>query len=469
MGWGAKAGSGAAAVLLLTGIYLTLDANDVVPGLLTTEPVPVPAAPFPDSPGAIDGPAPEIVSTALGSDGPVPDTSEIAALVKDLATDDRLGDSVRVAVNDAVTDEQLGASGPDTSATPASTQKLLTAIAALDAIAPGTTFPTTVEQPSDGVLVLRGGGDTLLAEGAGNENATNGRAGLGDLADQVADELNLTGETEVLLRVDDSLFTGPTISPSWDPSDVTDGYAAAVTALAVDGARLEDDEYAPRAKDPSLAAGKIFAEQLTDRGITVSDDVTRAEVEASPLVGVVHSAPIEDVVGFFLEHSDNSVTEAVGRLVAIEAGQPASYDGAINAVTATVTRLGVDLTGAKLMDCSGLGAGSHLSPNQLVDVLSLVTNPDNPRLRPAAVDMPIAGLTGTLDERFLGDPGAGVTRAKTGSLPNVRALAGTTITADGRMLEFAILADDIPDENAWGAPFIIDNFVDELASCGCSG
>ncbi|WP_248616770.1 D-alanyl-D-alanine carboxypeptidase/D-alanyl-D-alanine endopeptidase [Paraoerskovia marina] len=469
MGWGAKAGSTVAAVLLLTGVYLTLDAYDVVPGLLTTEPAPAPAAPFPDSPGAVAGEPPELVTVMLGEDAPVPAAASVQSLVDDLADDDRLGTRVGVSVVDAASGETLGTHAPDASFVPASTQKLLTAVAALSTITPGTRFPTTVEHAGDGLLVLRGGGDTLLAAGAGDPDAVNGHAGLGDLADQVAGELTLTGDTSVTLRVDDSLFTGPSVSPTWDPGFVTDGYASAVTALAVDGARLEDDEYAPRADDPSLAAGEIFAEALADRGITVDGDVKRATVEASPLVGAVQSAPVEDIVGYFLEHSDNSVTEAVGRLVALQAGREGSFDGATSAVTTAVERLGVDLTGAELVDCSGLGEGSDLSPTQLTDVVELITDPEQPRLRPAAVQMPIAGLTGTLDDRFVGDPGAGVTRAKTGSLSNVRSLSGTTVTDDGRMLAFAVLADKIPDENAWGAPFIIDDFVDELASCGCTG
>lgn len=469
MGWGARAGSGVAAVLLLTGVYLTLDAYDVVPGLLTVEPAPAPAAPFPESPGAVPGAAPSPATVALAADAPVPAATEIEKLVQDVADDERLGSRVVVAVQDSASGELLGQSGIDTAAVPASTQKLLTAVAALETIAPGTRVATTVEQPADDLLVLRGGGDTLLAAGAGDPSAINGHAGLGDLADQVANELALTGTTEVRLRVDDSLFTGPTISPSWHPDNVPLGYASAVTALAVDGGRLEDDEYAPRAADPSLAAGETFAQQLADRGITVSGDVTRAAVDPAPLLASVRSAPIEDVVGYFLEHSDNSVTEAVGRLVALQAGRPATFDGATQAVTAAVENLGVDLTGARLADCSGLGDGSALTPRQLLGVLTLVTDPEHPRLRPAAVEMPIAGLTGTLDDRFVGDPGAGVTRAKTGSLPEVRALAGTTVTTDGRLLEFAILADAIPDENAWGAPFILDDFVDQLASCGCAG
>lgn len=88
----------------------------------------------------------------------MPAAASIQSLVDDLADDDRLGTRVGVSVVDAASGETLGTHAPDASFVPASTQKLLTAVAALSTITPGTRFPTTVEQAGDGLLVLRGGG-----------------------------------------------------------------------------------------------------------------------------------------------------------------------------------------------------------------------------------------------------------------------------------------------------------------------
>ena len=87
--------------------------------------------------------------------------------------------------------------------------------------------------------------------------------------------------------------------------------------------------------------------------------------------------------------------------------------------------------------------------------------------------MPIAGLTGTLADshgRFTGDnPARGLARAKTGSLPKVRALAGTVITADDRLLVFSVLADSIPAKQTVGATSIYDSFVGDLAAYSVQG
>ncbi|WP_369824657.1 D-alanyl-D-alanine carboxypeptidase [Cellulosimicrobium sp. CUA-896] len=175
------------------------------------------------------------------------------------------------------------------------------------------------------------------------------------------------------------------------------------------------------------------------------------------------------MVAYLLQHSDNTLTEVVGRVVAVDAGLPGSAEGAVRAVRAAVEGLGVDLAGAELADLSGLGDGSVLTPRQLADVVDLLADPDHPQLRPAAVGLPVAGLSGTLDDRFLANAGRGVVRAKTGSLPDVASLAGTVVTADDRLLVFALMTDAVPDGGTYGARIILDDFVASLAACGCSG
>src|SRR5690606_16436624 len=154
--------------------------------------------------------------------------------------------------------------------------------------------------------------------------------------------------------------------------------------------------------------------------------------------------------------------------VAAEAGLPASFEGATAAVLAAVGRLGVDTSTVRLADCSGLGDGSSVQPIVLVNLLLKIVSPDNPHLRDLAVSLPVAGLSGTLHERFTVSPARGLVRAKTGSLPGVTSLAGTTVTKDGRLLVFVVMADKVPDGASWNARATVDAFTTRLTSCGCS-
>jgi serine-type D-Ala-D-Ala carboxypeptidase/endopeptidase (penicillin-binding protein 4) len=469
MGWRASVGATVTTVVVLFGGYLVADAYDVVPGMLTTAPAPTPAAPFPSAPAATTGPAPERSLPDLPDDSPRPAVAAVRGLVTDLAEDERLGKRVSVFVADGVTGETLGSAAPDRTMVPASTQKLFTAVAALTGPGGDVTLPTTVVLDGDAHLVLVGGGDMMLAAGTGDPDAVNGRAGLADLADQVAGQVRVTGRDTVTLGVDDTLFSGPAVPPTVPAADVKDGYTAPVAALAVDVARTTDEEYAPREKDPALAAARTFAEALEKEGVTVSGQVSRSPAPTSAReIGRVESAPLRDIVGDLLRRSDNTVTEVVGRVVAIDAGLPGTGEDAVRAVMAQVEELGVDMEGARLVDLSGLGRGSRATARQLGDVLALAVDPERPELRDVADGLAVAGLNGTLHNRYpQGNPGRGYVTGKTGSLPNVTGLAGTVVTADDRMLVFVTIADKVPDGGAYGARVIFDRFAGDLADCGC--
>jgi len=455
-------------VVLAGGAYVTADAYDVVPGLVTLEEPPPDALPFPTAPGAVDPAATVPALADLDPQAPVPVPGSVQALVDGLVKDPRMGSSVGVLVADQLSGDVLGAHLPEDGRTPASTAKLVTALAALDTLGPDVTLPTSVVRGSGSSIVLVGGGDMMLAAGAGDPTAVEGRAGLADLAAQVAKALQLEGVSSVQLGVDDWLFTGPTLSPTWNPADVAAGFVAPVTALAVDTAKIRPGEYPPRHADPSMAAAKTFAERLTEVGIAVEGAPRRVDGPvAGRQIGVVQSAPLDGIVHHFLDTSDNTITEVVSRLVAIDAGLPASFEGGTTAVLHAVAVAGVDTAGARLSDASGLGSGSILPPDLLVGLLRLATDPANGELRDVATGMPIAGLTGTLSDRYTQSPARGLVRAKTGSLPHVTSLAGTVLDSDARQLVFVVLADATPDGGQWGPRAAIDSFVNKLSSCGC--
>ena len=138
-------------------------------------------------------------------------------------------------MRDGITGEELWALDAATPRVPASTQKLLAALAVADGLDLDDRMATTVvAAPGSADLVLVVGGDTLLAPGAGDADAVAGRAGLADLAAQVAASLAPSGRTTVRLRLDLTYAPGPRYPSTWNPHDVRDGFAQAVvmTGLA---------------------------------------------------------------------------------------------------------------------------------------------------------------------------------------------------------------------------------------------
>ncbi|WP_234106572.1 D-alanyl-D-alanine carboxypeptidase/D-alanyl-D-alanine endopeptidase, partial [Streptomyces venezuelae] len=140
---------------------------------------------------------------------------------------------------------------------------------------------------------------------------------------------------------------------------------------------------------------------------------------------------------------DSDLAEALARQTALARKQPASFDGAAKAVRDELARLGLPVAGARFADGSGLDRRDRVSAALLTGLLTRAADPARPALRPLLTGLPVGGFTGTLAGRFDTAPataGAGLVRAKTGTLTGVNTLAGTVVTADGRLLAFAFLA-----------------------------
>ena len=149
----------------------------------------------------------------VDSSAPVPTTAGLtAALAPSLANPDLGVITGRVA--DAQTGKLLWQQGSDVPMQPASTNKVLTAAAALLTLERDERVSTRVmaaeSSARPGVIVLVGGGDpTLSAAPADEATWYPGAARISDLAAQVRD----SGVTPTSILVDTSLYTGPAMAP----------------------------------------------------------------------------------------------------------------------------------------------------------------------------------------------------------------------------------------------------------------
>ncbi len=418
--------------------------------------VSVPEADLPD----LGDPTP--VLAALSDGAPAPAPAALTGALTPLLRAPGLGAGVSAEVVDVATGDvllDLDAADP---ATPASTAKLLTAAAALTVLDPTERFPTRVVAGSTpGEVVLVGGGDLTLSRTAPSQTYP-GAPTVADLATQVV--AAMPADTPVSrIVVDSSLFSGPLTAPGWGPADAPSSYAAPVTATAVDGARVSPGATA-RSGQPGLDAGVALADALGAPGATV---VLGAAPAGAEVLGEVRSAPVARQVEQMLSLSDNMLAEALARHVALALDLPATFEGAAQAVTEAVGRTGVDVTGVSLSDGSGLSVLDRVPAEVLTGVLAGAADGSQADTSLLLSGLPVAGYDGTLADRGDEDPATapGTIRAKTGTLLGVYALSGTVVTADGRLLAFAVLADQAPDQAA--AEEALDDFASALAACGC--
>ena len=393
-----------------------------------------------------------------------------------------LGSDVAGLVTDAVSGKVLYSRFSNRPQHPASTIKILTAITVLKAFGPDARLTTSVVMgATSGDIVLRGGGAATLtrtdsADAGGPAGQGARSATLADLARGTAASLRNAGVTSVNLGFDDSLFVGERLGPGWKPSFVAAGVVSPVTALSADGGRLSASSTS-RSLDPSKSAAEFFAAQLRKLGITVAGSIARVRASepstsqsatgnpspstsstavagsTSSVLASVVSPPMADLVERLLTRSDDDLAEALGHLAGGKLVGSASFKGGVQATMDTLEQMGISMRGTRLAEASGLSSLNELDAATFSQALAAVVA-DKPftgssvgTLWPVASGLPVAGLTGTLADRFASPKtvaGRGIVRAKTGTLTGVVGLAGIVRDTHGHILIFDFDADQSP-------------------------
>jgi len=475
--------SGVASAVALVAVagYAAADVFDVAPGVLTLDrpvAVPTPTVSGTPAPVALPEPAASVdpMLSDTGANAPVPTSAGLQRALTTASDDPALKGGTGISVRDGITGEELWALDAGTPRVPASTQKLLAALAVADGLDLADRMTTSVvARPgsTDVVLVVRG--DSLLAPGAGDPDAVAGRAGLADLAAQVAASLAPSGRTRVRLRLDLTYAPGPRYPSTWNPHDVRDGFTQAVvmTGLATQLPRALH----PSPLSPEREVATALVKRLKARGVTATLLPERTWSTAAPtdaqVLGSIESATFAEVLDFAIDRSENALTENLTRQAAFTAGRPTTRQGD-NArfIRERLTADGVPTAGLVITDACGLSPGQRASADTLSGVLRLAATGAVDELRGVVAGLPVAGLSGTLTRRFQAKATqdvVGLPRAKTGTLRAGSSLAGTTVDADGRPLTYVLLVDGFPRTYAGTlrARAALDRIVAALTRCGC--
>ena len=392
-------------------------------------------------------------------------------------------------VQDALTGEVLFDRSGDAVRVPASNMKLLTAAAALRTLGPERRFSTkAVAGAAPGSVVLTGGGDVLLGAGESVPGAVLGRAGLASLAQSTVRALQDDGVTVPLtVLLDDSLFTGPALNPAWSPEDVAAGEVAPLFPLALNSARFDPAKTTgPRPQDAAMSAAEAFSAQLAAAaaaaGLTVAPGVARVPRLANrrrrngrrrhrqgPGRGPVrHRRPAGGPAPAHLGQLPHRGDRPDGCPRGREARQQRGRGRGRAAEPRLEIELEIPAGTLRAADVSGLALANQVSARQLSEVVRAITSGADTRLRAGLAGFPVAGLTGTLGDRYMDAAtarGAGLVRAKTGTLNTVIALSGYVVDADGRLLVFSFIGNGLTPGAA--NKTALDRTASVLAGCGC--
>ncbi|NOT28616.1 MAG: D-alanyl-D-alanine carboxypeptidase/D-alanyl-D-alanine-endopeptidase [Acidobacteria bacterium] len=207
----------------------------------------------------------------------------------------------------------------------------------------------------------------------------------------------------------------------------------------------------------ALIAGGI---EVVGEAYDVDDVLRMPEWQTAEALYTRQSPALTEVARPLLKDSINLYGEAVLRLNAAR-GALATNDAALAGLRDRLTAWGVPSDAWQIVDGSGLSRRNAVAPEVLVAVLKKMYDPS--KTDPWMTSLPIAGVDGTLANRMKGTPAENNVRAKTGTMSNIRTLAGYVQTRDGETLAFAMLANGFEGTGA-AAIAALDRIAVRLAS-----
>lgn len=184
---------------------------------------------------------------------------------------------------------------------------------------------------------------------------------------------------------------------------------------------------------------RIFREEGIDWDGTVTEDTTPNT--ATLLLTRTHN--IDQVLLPMMKKSNNSMAESLFYQLAAQKGKSrAGRKQAVAHYNTLIRHIGLDPTHYQIADGSGLSLYNYLSPELLGRMLRYAYNNDD-IYRHLLPSLPIAGEDGTLRKRMRSSAAQGNVRAKTGTVEGVSTLSGYLTTATGNLLCFSIMNQGI--------------------------
>jgi D-alanyl-D-alanine carboxypeptidase/D-alanyl-D-alanine-endopeptidase (penicillin-binding protein 4) len=185
-------------------------------------------------------------------------------------------------------------------------------------------------------------------------------------------------------------------------------------------------------------------------GVSISGAISGAGAPLQNEIVTLQSPPFSTIAAQTLKWSQNLYTELIlrtlGKVTPPPATTPAvgqtSDELGLEAVKSFLKTVGIRPEALVLDDGSGLSRNDMITAEASVQLLTFMSKHRYANVFRDA--LPIAGVDGTLRNRFKGTPAENNVRAKTGSLSSAASLGGYLTTAGGEKLAFSIMVNNYP-------------------------
>jgi serine-type D-Ala-D-Ala carboxypeptidase/endopeptidase (penicillin-binding protein 4) len=152
------------------------------------------------------------------------------------------------------------------------------------------------------------------------------------------------------------------------------------------------------------------------------------------------SPTLEKILDWTLTWSDNLLAERIARLASGAAGNSLDDKGVAITFNQLLTDMGISTSNLVVKDASGLSKENRVTAKQISQLLMVIYH--DPKFLPLINGLPVGGVSGTLQHRFIetAPDAVGLVRAKTGTLNGTTNLAGYVESGDHQYI-FVIIAD----------------------------
>ncbi len=209
-------------------------------------------------------------------------------------------------------------------------------------------------------------------------------------------------------------------------------------------------------ENPPLFIGDMFRKLLEQRGVKVDGEVVVREVSpaqaasqagtpqpAKRIVLAEHdSLPLSQDVKVTLKVSQNLHAEMLLRTMSRVLDHQGSLEDGLDILNGFVKKIGIAPEEVQFAGGSGLSRETLVTPDAVMKLLRF--NARQTYFKWFYDALPIAGVDGTLADRFQNTPLQGRIHAKTGSLEHVNALSGYMNLPGQRRLAFVIIGNQHP-------------------------